>query len=427
MPMTLNCFQFKAKYAFLLHVFALLIFSNLPAAAQTCRTDYAVRRGDTLTAIATRVYGDASQWGLIFYANQDRLGTTRSLLEPGLVLKIPCIGAPQGQRSPEAATTRAPAAAPKPSPNQFVPSSLLKRVALLTAEGYAPLTGRDLPNGGMITEIVSASMELIKAEAKGAFDYDISWVNDWAAHLNPLLTSHAFDAGFPWEKPDCDDEEDEEDEEAQSRCKTFFYSDPLYEIFEVLFISKNASSKFETDSEVIGKKICLTVDNDLDDVDGGGRNWAKDGKVTLSRPASLQDCFRQLQKQSVDAVVASEMTGIVTAATLGMADKVMVAPRPIKTQTVHVIVPKNHPQARTLLYNVNAALAKLKESGDYDRIMKKHLSNFWATYDPQQAMKGTAPAKKEAPTAAPAARPEQNGTRKSPPTASEPQTSRAQR
>src|SRR5262249_49652694 len=43
--------------------------------AQTCGTDYTIREGETLAQIAARVYGNPAQWTIIFYANQDRLGT----------------------------------------------------------------------------------------------------------------------------------------------------------------------------------------------------------------------------------------------------------------------------------------------------------------------------------------------------------------
>src|SRR5687767_1132189 len=41
-------------------------------AAQTCGTDYVLKQGDTLSDIARTVYGSASQWSIIYYANQDR-------------------------------------------------------------------------------------------------------------------------------------------------------------------------------------------------------------------------------------------------------------------------------------------------------------------------------------------------------------------
>ena len=43
-------------------------------------------------------------------------------------------------------------------------------------------------------------MNLIKEQAKGGFDYQVSWVNDWSAHLNPLLITRAFRRRHPLEQ-----------------------------------------------------------------------------------------------------------------------------------------------------------------------------------------------------------------------------------
>src|SRR5499426_2814246 len=173
------------------------------ASAQTCGTDYTIKEGETLAQIAARVYGNPSQWTIIFYANQDRLGTNVSLLIPGFTLRIPCVGGgQQAQPLPPIATT--PAQIQSKSEASIIISSLVRRVEFLTADGFAPFTGRSLEGGGMLTQVIAAAMGLVKDEAKGRFDYGVSWVNDWSAHLNPLLLTRAFDVGFPWARPNCD-------------------------------------------------------------------------------------------------------------------------------------------------------------------------------------------------------------------------------
>lgn len=77
-------------------------------------------------------------------------------------------------------------------------STLVRRIEFLTADGYSPFTGRAIEGGGMLTEVISSAMGIVKHESRGRFDFGISWVNDWAAHLNPLLLTRAFDVGFPW-------------------------------------------------------------------------------------------------------------------------------------------------------------------------------------------------------------------------------------
>lgn len=60
---------------------------DIPAA--TTQT-YVVEKGDTLSAIAQRVYGQASAWKRIFDANRDLLDDP-DLIKPGQTLKLPAI------------------------------------------------------------------------------------------------------------------------------------------------------------------------------------------------------------------------------------------------------------------------------------------------------------------------------------------------
>src|SRR5262249_60648168 len=58
-------------------------------------------------------------------------------------------------------------------------------------------------------------------------------------------------------------------------------------------------------------------------------------------------------------------------------DNVHAIVHPIALTTLHVLVSKAHPHSRTILYYMNASLAKLHDSGEYDRIVERHLSRFW--------------------------------------------------
>jgi polar amino acid transport system substrate-binding protein len=353
-----------------------LLACPAPLSAQICGTDYTIRQGDTLADIARKVYGSASQWSVIYYANQDRLGENATLLVPGLAIKIPCIGPQQAKPAAPTPAEPAPAAQTDAAQAAFQLSSMLKRIEFLTAEGYPPFTGRSLPEGGLIIDLLQSSMNLIKQQAKGTFDFRISWVNDWAAHLNPLLITRALDAGVPWSKPDCADMASL-DRASQYKCQKFFFSDPFYESVTVLFVRNDASFTFEKDEQILGKTLCRTKGWSSNDLDKGGRNWLRDEKVTLMQPQTVEECFRLLDEGTVDAVITAELTGQAVAAALGMADRIHAANRPLSIETLHVIIAKTHPHARTVLYYINSSLAKLKDTGAYDAIVTKHLELFW--------------------------------------------------
>src|SRR5260221_11933098 len=139
------------------------------AVAQTCGAEYKIKEGETLAQIAARVYGNPTQWTVIFYANQDRLGTNASLLVPGLAIALPCIGGtaqPSQSQSPlQNATT--PSLPPTSADSPIMISAMVRRIEFLTPGGYAPFTGSALEGGGMLTEVVSSPMGIIKQEARG--------------------------------------------------------------------------------------------------------------------------------------------------------------------------------------------------------------------------------------------------------------------
>ena len=50
---------------------------------------YTVKKGDSLSKIAKRVYGDAQQWRKIYDANRTLIGDNPDLIHPGQSLKLP--------------------------------------------------------------------------------------------------------------------------------------------------------------------------------------------------------------------------------------------------------------------------------------------------------------------------------------------------
>jgi polar amino acid transport system substrate-binding protein len=302
-----------------------------------------------------------------------------------LSIRIPCLSnqpQPQNQRTeaPAASSSSAPTTASPPLSDAIELSSIVRRLEFLTADGYTPFTDRSLPNGGLMTHVVSASMDHIKEKAGGNFGYNVSWVNDWAAHLNPLLITRAFDVGFPWLKPDCD-KPAELSQDAKYRCQKFFFSDPLYEVFTVLFLKSNSSITFAKDDEIIGKTLCQPAGYSTYELDKGGRNWVKDNKVLLLRPQTIEECFRLLDGNNINAVVTSDLTGKAVVAALGLGSRIKQSQRPVAIGTFHMIVPKTHPHASTVLYYINSSLAKLRDSGEYDKIVDSHLSRFWVSQE----------------------------------------------
>jgi nucleoid-associated protein YgaU len=62
--------------------------STAPSAPAREET-YTVKKGDSLSKIAKRAYGDAQQWRRIYEANREIIGDNPDLIHPGQALKLP--------------------------------------------------------------------------------------------------------------------------------------------------------------------------------------------------------------------------------------------------------------------------------------------------------------------------------------------------
>ena len=343
----------------------IVALGSKPAEAQSCGEPYWVVRGDSLSRIANTVYKSAQRWSLIYYANRQTIGSDPSLILPGQRLRIPCSDGSTATAAPAAAPA-ATAAITKPGDGSFT---------LLTADDYRPFTDRGLPAGGMITDIVRTALETRQKSASSP-PFKISWVNDWSAHLNPLLSNGSFDMGFPWFRPNCERYSDLDDP-ARFRCDTFLFSEPVFEILVLFFTRSDDGFQFANDNQVVGKRLCRPAGYFTFDLDKDGRNWVKDEKVMLLRPQSVDECFQMLDRGEIDAVALNEFTGREAVRKLNMTNKVRTLEKPVSVLNLHVIVPKTHPRAQALLGNVNSALKQIRESGKYGEIVERHLAEFW--------------------------------------------------
>lgn len=331
-------------------ILGLCAAAGMTGAAQACQPSYTVQTGDTLFTIAEAQLGDLTKWSLIFYNNPELQGGSLLEVPIGTALQIPC---PEGTVN----------TAPDPTPLRQSDAEL----TLVTATNYAPFTDWNWPGHGMITELVNAALE----ESPSPVPYAIVWENDWSKHLSPMLDEKQVDMGFPWFRPDCDNNPQ------NMRCANFHFSDPLVDLVILLFARADGSMNFETDDDVIGKTLCRPAGYFTHDLDVPGREWLSKGLITLVQPDTPDACFKMLVAGDVDAVAVNEFLGVEKMFELGLSDKVAPLPRPLSIQGMHVIISKKHWRGTTHLYRLNAGLAVLKQSDRYNEIVSRHLSHFW--------------------------------------------------
>jgi len=318
------------------------------AAFAACDLEYKVQDYDTLFSIAENHYGDHEKWALIYYANQDVLAGAFLQLSVGSDLFIPC----EVQKTVPDATPLLQADA---------------EMTLVTGSNYAPFTDREWPGNGLVTELVSAALEL----SPQPVPYAIGWEDDWSKHLFPLLDEKTYDMGFPWLRPDCVTTPNNE------RCANFHFSEPLFLLPIMLFRAKGSDFAFDSDADIIGATLCRPTGYFTHDLDRAGRRWLTDDKINLVQAESPDACFALLTAGKVDAVTVNLFLGAGKIVELDLRDQVEALERPLSEEGLHVIISKRHWRGTTYLYRVNAGLEALRASGRYKEIVSRHLEVFW--------------------------------------------------
>ena len=339
-------------------------------AAETCGGIYRVQPGDILSVIAARLYKNAGMWTAIHNRNIAAIGPKPSAIRVGMPLEITCLnGLPVGLEGGRALNEAAPAAA-TPVRIEAGNAAVRQKINLLTGDDFEPFTGKNLHNGGLLTDLVNTAM--IKASPERGFA--IHWVDDWSSHFDPLLSNALLDIGFPWYKPNCTELPD------NYRCKNLLFSDPLFETLTLMFADSARPVSFAKEEDLFGKSICRPKGYDTSIFNENGRNWLREEKITLVVAATPGDCFDLVLEGTADGVVLNEFTGRNKMKEMGIVERIQVVPEPISIQSHHVVVHKSHPQAQELLDIVNRGLRGIREDGSYQAIVEDHLARVWAGF-----------------------------------------------
>lgn len=385
---------------------ATLSFAPEPAQAgdASCTLFYVIQPGDTLNRIAQFSYG---KWDyqLIFSRNVEVLKDPRNL-PAGQMLMIPCsngieptfdlVVAEQAaaaqttvavEAQPEAATeiagvapeSDAPAVpAREPSPQSVVAtaapatlSSPVDRLKLLTASGLAPFSDKSLRGGGMATELANRSLEKLGI----AEESRIVFIDDRESHLQDLLIDGSFDLGYPWFRPACEQLAFLEENSPDNAwlCKNFTFSEPFYEFVYGFFVQKGEYSLSRTGFEDFADaRICRPAGPSILDL---AVNGVTEKDAIFIRPETLEECFALLLAGEVDAVSGEAFEAENLLAARDLFDSVEELPNLGLLQTVHAVAPIGKPGADDAMAALNMGLIELKVSGEWFRIVGRHLAN----------------------------------------------------
>ena len=266
-------------------------------------------------------------------------------------------------------------AQPVPAPD-LAPDQKTKHIKMLAVE-RAPLADRHLPDGGLITALVNASLHMADQHSGWRSEIDMNWTSALPT-IERLQNESAIDLSLPWENADCEEPSDLALASAML-CDEVLYSEPVLQLVIGLFALSDSGFDFNTDESIFGKSICVPLDRDASVLNSDGRKWLSEQRISLIRRPTLLECISLTQQHEADAFVASDLEGRYALGQLGLSEIFKMMERPLGTRGVHVIVPKAHPQAEELMDAVNQGLKQLKQSDTYPSIIRQHLIKLWNT------------------------------------------------
>lgn len=322
------------KSRLLVLVLVLGVLSLAAAGKAAAEERYVVQPGDTLDSIAGKFYGDPSKSYLIWGANEGVLSGAPNPLAAGTELVIPDLhletaptyGIVQGQRDE---------------------GSGQLMIDLIAAADYPPLSGADLPNGGLVTEIVTAAFS--KLGYKPTVNFTPLAAEPDAAKLG------TFAATFPYVK-------------SEQFNRRFLVSDPIMPTRSYVFRHKD----FDLGSAVgdlRGLRLCMAKPL----YPSIAKGPLKDATVSLMLADKPIDCFIAIMKKEANAAVAGELDAGVAIAALDIGKQIRISESPIHVGALSVLFPKLSAHGRVLNYHFNEMIEKMKRSGELDRIVEKHL------------------------------------------------------
>ncbi len=226
-----------------------------------------------------------------------------------------------------------------------------EELTLVSGNGYAPFSGEDLPQGGMITEMVRAVFEKMGDTIR--VDY-----KPWKRGYEEARENKYFGT-YPYSKN-------------EERVREFLFSDPIYISRAVFFVHRDSTIHYKNDKDLKGFTVCKALGFNTADI-----QHLLDAKiVTLNQLPSLDKCLRMLEAKRVDLVPINETVGKALIRSLYGANSNIfkTLDKPLDESTVaHFIVSKKQPRGEEIVQRFNASLSELKKNGTLHAIADKHL------------------------------------------------------
>lgn len=219
----------------------------------------------------------------------------------------------------------------------------------LTNGEWPPYLSQQLPHGGPSSQVVEEAFKL------QGIDVEWHWF-PWQRSYN-LAKSGEFDGSVIWS----DNEE---------RRRAFIYSDPVLTERRLLFHLKGLNTDWEQIEDlkdyVFGGTIGYQYSQEFQNAEAAGI-------IRVDRTKEEWHNLKLLLEKRIDIFVVTEKVGhalIERWLSKEQADQITHSSKPLDTQQWSVLISNNSPHQDYYVKQFNRGLKKLKDSGQYHKIMQ---------------------------------------------------------
>lgn len=231
-------------------------------------------------------------------------------------------------------------------------------IRLITGPDYPPYSGSELPEGGLMTALVT------RAFAKVGVTHQPVVFKPWARGLAETAAID-FDATFPYTR--------NPEREAQ-----FLYSAPVLEVEEAFFARQDFPARILTPPALQDRRVCRPVGYSLMTLQA----LQSSVPFEIESPESMSQCFSMLGRGRVDLVFTSEWVGRYTLRNQPEPRyKVLDMPDRIGKVGLHLVVSRNHPEAAALRDAFDRGLEQLRQTGEFEQTVAEYLGDGRVAHD----------------------------------------------
>ncbi|AWK86717.1 substrate-binding periplasmic protein [Azospirillum thermophilum] len=219
---------------------------------------------------------------------------------------------------------------------------------LVTGNDFPPLTGEELPQGGLMSELV------VRAFRAVGLNYEVRFM-PWKRGYDAVVAGRYLGT-FPYVR-------------TPEREREVLFSDPVLVVRQLVYLSVRTGMQFRSPADFRGRTVCSPVGYALP---AELAVMVRNGELQQDSPADLNACARMVASGRADAFVLDEHSGQAAVERAGVLGDIRVADRPFAMAPQHLVVSRTIPEGAAVLAAFNAGLKKLKDSGAFDEIVARH-------------------------------------------------------